>query len=59
MQCFEGLAMEIVMLILYVWEYCQMRNSLLQCKASWKVDAKQVDRMKVMGGLDDDLSEDG
>ena len=50
--------MEIILLMFYVWEYCQMRNTLLKRKASWKVDAKQVDRMKVMGGFDDDLSED-
>ena len=35
-----------------------MRNTLMKKKAAWAVDAKQVDRMKVMAGFDDDLSED-
>jgi len=47
------------MLCLYVTEYCQMRSTLLKQKANWKVDAKQVDRLKVMGGYDEDLSDDG
>lgn len=35
-----------------------MRDDLLKRKANWKVDAKQVDRMKVNAGFEDDLSED-
>ncbi len=46
------------MILLYIIEYCQMRDNLLKRKANWKVDAKQVDRMKVNAGFEDDLSED-
>ena len=57
-ECMEFLVIEVVMILLYVIEYCQMRDNLLKRKANWKVDAKQVDRMKVNAGFEDDLSED-
>ena len=48
------------MLCLSVTEYCQMREQLMKRKPSdWKnIDRKKVDRMRVMGGFEDDLSED-
>jgi len=58
-ECVEFLIIEVVMIVLYVIEYCQMRDNLLKRKANWKVDAKQVDRMKVNAGFEDDLSDDG
>ena len=58
-ECVEFLIIEVVMIILYVIEYCQMRDNLLKRKANWPVDAKQVDRMKVNAGFEDDLSDDG
>lgn len=36
-----------------------MRTTLLKKKAEWKVNAKQVDKMRVMGGYDEDDLSDG
>lgn len=60
-ECFEFLVIQVVMLLLSVTEYCQLRNSLMvKKKAAWKgVDKNQVERLRVMGGYEDDLSDDG
>jgi len=51
---------EIVMIVLYVVEYWQMRNEgVMKRTPNWKVDAKQVDRLKVKSGYEDELSDDG
>ena len=55
-ECIEFLIIELLMIILYIVEHCQLKTD--HAKAVWKGDAKQVDRMKVNAGFEDDLSED-
>ena len=61
LECFEFLVIELVLLILYVCEYCQLRNdeTVMKRKPVWPVNAKEIDRMKVMAAFEEDLSDDG
>ena len=55
----EFVIIEIAMITLYIIEYCDMRNSgVLDRKPNWKADAKEVDRLKVKSGYEDELSDD-
>ena len=53
----ELIVIEVVLLICYITEYCQMRQTLMKKPQYFKVDPKSVERLRVMGGVDDDLSD--
>ena len=48
------------MILLYAIEYCQIRaQGVMKRTPNWKVDANQVDKLKVKSGYMDELSDDG
>ena len=53
----ELIVIEIVLLICYITEYCQMRETLMKKPEYLKVARREVDKLRVMGGIDDDLSD--
>ena len=54
----EMIVIQVVLLICYIVEYCQMRATLMKKPKYFTVERKEVDRLRVMGGLEDDLSDD-
>jgi len=58
-ECFEFIVIEIAMIVLYVIEYNEMKNEgVLKRTPNWQADAKEVDRLKVKSGYEDELSDD-
>lgn len=58
-ECAEFVIIEIAMIVFYIMEYCDMQNSgVLKRTPNWQADAKEVDRLKVKSGYDDELSDD-
>lgn len=57
-ECLELLFIEILILILCVVEYFQMRQTLLKQKQYSKIDPRKVDAGKVMGGVEFSSDED-
>lgn len=54
----EMIVIQLVLLLCYIAEYCQMRVTLMKKPKYFTVERKEVDRLRVMGGLEDDLSDD-
>jgi hypothetical protein len=51
-ECYELMALELLMLILSIIEYLQMRATIMKQQAPNKIDPRKVEEHKVMGGFD-------